>query len=61
MHVSQFDKALVLVDISHCISASQLEEPAHSEISQQVLRLCQMHGYKRESSNKGSLIQNGGW
>lgn len=32
MHVSQFDKALVLVDISHCISASRLEEPARSVI-----------------------------
>lgn len=40
--VSQFDKALVLVDISHRISTSQLEEPVHSVICQQVLRLCQM-------------------
>lgn len=40
--VSQFDKALVLVDISHRISTSQLEELVHSVICQQVLRLCQM-------------------
>lgn len=39
--VSQSDKALVLVDISHCISTSQLEELVHSVICQQVLRLCQ--------------------
>lgn len=42
VYVSQFDKALVLVDISHRISTSQLEEPVHSVICQQVLRLCQM-------------------
>lgn len=37
--VSQPDNALV--DISHCISTSQLEELVHSMICQQVLRLCQ--------------------
>lgn len=53
MCVSQSDKALVLVDISHHISTSQLEEPVHSVICQQVLRLCQMQRYKRQSSNRG--------
>lgn len=59
--VSQSDKALVLVDISHCISTSQLEELVHSVICQQVLRLCQKQWYKRQSSNRGALRQNGGW
>lgn len=54
MCVSQSDKALVLVDISHHISTSQLEEPVHSVICQQVLRLCQMQRYKRQSSNRGN-------
>lgn len=61
MRVPQFDKALVLVDTSHRISAPQLEELVHSVICQQVLGLCQMHWYRRQSSNRGSLIQNGGW
>lgn len=57
--VSQFDKALELVDTSHRISAPQLEEPVHSVICQRELRLCQMHWFKRQSSNRGSLTQNG--
>lgn len=60
-YVSQFDKALVLVDISHHISTSQLEELVHSVICQQVLRLCQTQWHKRQFSNKGTLRQNGGW
>lgn len=60
MCVSQSDKALVLVDISHHISTSQLEEPVHSVICQQVLRLCQMQRYKGGLQIEETLRQNGG-
>lgn len=51
------DKTLLLVDISHRISSSQLKELVHSVICQQVLRLCQTHRHKRQPSKKTKKTQ----